>query len=312
MRSTIDTRLLLAAIALADELHFGRAAQKLHIAVSTLSKQIAQLEEHLGFILFTRNSKAVDLTEAGRAYVEEARASLLHAEKAINVARAANDGREHVIAAGHSPYTDQTLRLMLLSIHLPLYPNIRVQLHSDFAFDLVHSLLAAELNVALIAWPPEGAALTLVEVSEAPLYIALPQGHPCSEQPDVRLDEVGRDTWILFNRRLHPLLYDAILQCGKDCGVIPKDIHYIVTAEEAVQLVKEHAGVAFISKAVALSNQRPGVVMKPVAEERLKIKTYLALRADEPSRMVNEFARAFLRKCAPQTVNEEQLRLPML
>jgi DNA-binding transcriptional LysR family regulator len=149
-------------------------------------------------------------------------------------------------------------------------------------------------------------------VSEAPLYIALPQGHPCSEQPDVRLDEVGRDTWILFNRRLHPLLYDAILQCGKDCGVIPKDIHYIVTAEEAVQLVKEHAGVAFISKAVALSNQRPGVVMKPVAEERLKIKTYLALRADEPSRMVNEFARAFLRKCAPQTVNEEQLRLPML
>jgi DNA-binding transcriptional LysR family regulator len=311
MRSTIDTRLLLAAIVLADELHFGRAAQKLHIAVSTLGKQIAQLEEHLGFILFTRNSKGVDLTEAGRAYVEEARASLLHAEKAINVARAANDGREHIIAAGHTPYTDPTLKLMLLSIYLPLYPNVRVQLHSDFSFDLVHSLLAAELNVALIAWPPEGAALTLVEVAKAPLYIALPQGHPCSEHPDIRLDEVGRDPWILFNRRIHPLVYDALLQCGKNRGVVPKDLHHIVTAQEAVHLVKAHAGVAFMSRAVALNNEQAGVVMKPVAEDSLVIKTHLALRADEPSRMVNEFARAFLRKCAPQAPAEAQLRLPI-
>lgn len=311
MRTTIDSRLLQAAIVLADELHFGRAAQKLHIAVSTLSKQITQLEEQLGFILFIRNSKGVELTDAGRAYVAEARASMLHAEKAINVARAASVGSEHLIAAGHTPYADQKLKLMLLSIHLPMYPNIKVQLHSEFAFDLVHSLLAAEINLALIAWPPEGAALTLVEVAADPLYIALPQGHPCSQHPDVRLDEVGRDPWILFNRRIHPLLYDAILQCGKDRGVMPRGIHYIVTAEEAVQLVKEHAGVAFMSKAVALSNEQRGVVVKPLAEERLTVRTYLALRADEPSRMVNEFARAFLRKCIPEPASEGQLRLPM-
>jgi DNA-binding transcriptional LysR family regulator len=180
VRPTIDSRLQLAAIVLAEELHYGRAAQKLHIAVSTLSKQIALLEEKLGIILFVRNSKVVELTEAGRAYVEEARASLFHAEKAINVARAANDGLEHILTAGHTPYTDPMLVLMLLSIHLPLYPNIRVQLHSDFAFDLVHGLLTAELDVALIAWPPEGAALTLVEIAQAPLYVALPEWHPAS------------------------------------------------------------------------------------------------------------------------------------
>lgn len=92
MRPTIDSRLQLAAIVLAEELRYGRAAQKLHIAVSTLSKQIALLEEKLGFILFVRNSKTVELTEAGRASVEEARASLHHPEKAVDVARAANDG----------------------------------------------------------------------------------------------------------------------------------------------------------------------------------------------------------------------------
>jgi DNA-binding transcriptional LysR family regulator len=125
------------------------------------------------------------------------------------------------------------------------------------------------------------------------------------------LDEVGRDPWILFNRRIHPLVYDALLQCGKNRGVVPKDLHHIVTAQEAVHLVKAHAGVAFMSRAVALNNEQAGVVMKPIAEESLVIKTYLALRADEPSRMVNEFARAFLRKCAPQSPAEAQLRLPI-
>ncbi len=307
----IDSRLQLAAIVLAEELHYGRAAQKLHIAVSTLSKQIALLEEKLGMILFVRNSKAVELTEAGRAYVEEARASLLHAEKAINVARAVNDGREHILTAGHTPYTDPTLKLMLLSIHLPLYPNIKVKLHSDFAFDLVHGLLAAGLDVALVAWPPEGAALTLVEIAKAPLYVALPEWHPAAALEQVMLSDLANDQWILFNKRVHPLLYDAILERARAYGIISKEIHHIITAEEAVHLVLEHAGIAFMAKSAAIRNQQPGVVMKPLGEERLQIKTYLALRANESSRMVNEFARAFLRKCAPPVEPDDQLKLPI-
>jgi DNA-binding transcriptional LysR family regulator len=311
LRPTIDSRLQLAAIVLAEELHYGRAAQKLHIAVSTLSKQIALLEEKLGFILFVRNSKAVELTEAGRAYVEEARASLLHAEKAVNVARAANEGLEHILMAGHTPYTDPTLKLMLLSIHLPLYPNVKVQLHSDFTFDLVHGLLAAELDVALVAWPPEGAALTLVEIAQAPLYVALPEWHAASGLEQVMISDLANDHWVVFNKRVHPLLYDAILERARAHGITPKEIHHIVTPEEAVRLVLEHAGIAFMSKATAISNRQSGVVMKPLGEGQLLIKTYLALRANESSRMVNEFARAFLRKCAPPSESDSQMKLPI-
>ena len=311
MRPTIDSRLLLAAIVLAEELHYGRAAQKLHIAVSTLSKQIALLEEKLGFILFVRNSKVVELTEAGRAYVEEARASLLHAEKAINVARAANEGREHILMAGHTPYTDPAFKLMLLSIHLPLYPNVKVQLQSDFTFDLVHSLLAAELDLALVAWPPEGAALTLVEIAQAPLYVALPEWHPASGLDEIMLSDLVNDHWILFGKRVHPLLYDAILQRAKEYSIIPKEVHHVVTPEEAIRLVIEHAGVALTAKAAALSNRQPGVVMKPLGEVQLIVKTYLALRSNESSRMVNEFARAFLRKCVPPSEPDSQMKLPI-
>lgn len=311
MRPTIDSRLLLAAIVLAEELHYGRAAQRLHIAVSTLSKQIAQLEERLGFILFIRNSKTVELTEAGRAYVEEARASLLHAEKAVNVARAANEGREHILMAGHTPYTDPAFKLTLLSIHLPLYPSIKVQLQSDFTFDLVHGLLAAELDVALVAWPPDSPALTLVEIAQAPLYVVLPERHVASVRDHVMLSDLANDQWILFSKRVHPLLYDAIFQRAKDYGIVPKEVHHIVTPDEAVRLVLENAGVAITAKAGALSHQQPGVVMKPLGETQLVVRTYLALRSNESSRMVNEFARAFLRKCAPPSDPDNQMKLPI-
>ena len=311
MRPTIDSRLQLAAIVLAEELHYGRAAEKLDVAVSTLSKQIVLLEEKLGMILFVRNPKVVAMTEAGRAYVAEARASLLHAKKAINVVRAANEGLEHILTAGHTPYTDPALVSMLLSIHLPLYPNIKVKLHSDFAFDLVRGLLAGKLDVALVAWPPEGATLSLVEIANVPLYVALPGSHPATRLQQVLLSDLVNDHWILFNKRIHLLLYDAILERARAYGITPKEIHHIVTGEEAVHLVLEHAGIAFMAKAVAISNQRPGVVMKPLGEEQLKVKTYLALRADESSQMVNEFARAFLRKCSAPPEPESQMKLPI-
>jgi DNA-binding transcriptional LysR family regulator len=307
LRPTIDSRLQLAAIVLAEELHYGQAAQKLQIAVSTLSKQIVLLEEKLGMILFVRNPKVVALTEAGRAYVAEARASLAHAKKASNAAPAANEGLELILAAGHSPYTDPTLVSMLLSIDLPLDPNIKVQLHSDFAFHLVRGLLAGKLDVALVAWPPEGAALTLVEIATAPLYVALPEGHPATGLEQVLLSDLANDHWILFNKRIHLFLYDAILEQARAYGITLKEIHHIVTGEEAVHLVLEHAGVAFIAKSVAMRNQQPGVVMKPLGEDRLQIKTYLALRADESSQMVKEFARAFLRKCLPPSEAEAHL-----
>ena len=77
MPSAIDTKLRLASVVLAEELHYGRAARRLRVAISTLSKQVARLEDKLGIVLFIRDSKHVELTEAGKAYIEEIRGSLL-------------------------------------------------------------------------------------------------------------------------------------------------------------------------------------------------------------------------------------------
>jgi hypothetical protein len=125
-----------------------------------------------------------------------------------------------------------------------------------------------------------------------------------------RLSDLAADPWILFTKKVHPLLYDAIFESAHSYGINAKELHHIVTAEEAVHLVLEHAGIAFISKAVALSHQRAGIVVKPLAEEKLRVRTYLALRADNDSRMLNEFARAFLRKCCGAD-SSAQMSLPI-
>src|SRR5277367_1159976 len=104
-----DFRLWQAAILLAEELNFSRAADRLHVVQPTLSKQILELESQLGFRLFLRNSQSVKMTDACQQFVKEAREAVFHAERAVNLARASAQGAQSVINLGKSPYVDPYL-----------------------------------------------------------------------------------------------------------------------------------------------------------------------------------------------------------
>ena len=104
-----EIRLLQAAIALAEYLNFSRAAERLHLTQPALSKQIVELEAQLGLRLFERSHQNVDLTDAGRAFVEEAREAVLHAERAVISAKAVFNGADEILNVGKSAYTDPYL-----------------------------------------------------------------------------------------------------------------------------------------------------------------------------------------------------------
>ena len=114
-----DFRLWQAAVILAEELNFSRAADRLHIVQPTLSKQILELEQQLGFRLFLRNSQSVRMTDAGDQFVREAREVIFHAERAMNLARSAALGAQSVIHIGKSPYVDPYLISTLSAVTLP-------------------------------------------------------------------------------------------------------------------------------------------------------------------------------------------------
>ncbi len=125
MLPQVDVRHLYSVVILAEELNFTRAAHRLRITQSALSRQITELETQHGFQLFNRDRKrAAQLTEAGRTFVQEARSALLHADRAIHFARAAHHGYENVLLVGHAHHADQEWVSTLLTIRLPLSSGV--------------------------------------------------------------------------------------------------------------------------------------------------------------------------------------------
>jgi len=311
---TVEMRHLHAVIVLAEELNFTRASHRLNITQSTLSKQIGELEERHRFQLFTRDNRRVvrvELTDAGRVFVEESRSLLLHIERAFHLARVAHDGGDNVLAIGHSPYADQAWVSAILAIRLPLYPKLRVRLMSQFSIESVRSVMAGELNLALVTAPPDDPKITAVPFAQTALCAVLPTSHPAAEKENCLLQDLASDEWILLARRVHPVVYDAIMDAARREGISPKHAHDIITAQQAVHLVSEQVGVAILTTPTALDirAEGEGVVVKPLSDTSLCFQTCVIMRADDDSRLANEFARSFLRRYAPQRLPPKQMEL---
>src|SRR5271157_849034 len=188
-------------------MNFTRAAERLHITQSALSKQINEIEKHHSFLLFTRkNKRNVELSEVGRIFVEEARSALLHIDRAVQLGRAAREGSETILTVGHSPDADQAWVSAVLAVRLPLYPKLRIQLISEFSSELIRRVMAGELNLALVTAPPENSRITAAAFAQTHLYGVLPQTHAAAHKEDITLQDLAKDEWILFARQTHPVL----------------------------------------------------------------------------------------------------------
>ncbi len=242
----------------------------------------------------------MELTDAGRVFVAEARSSVLHMERAFHLARTAHDGAENVLTIGHSHEADQAWISDLLAVRLPLYPKLAIRLISQFSIELVRSVLAGELNLALVTAPPEDSQIETSPFVLAPLYAALPEGHASAQKEHLALQDLANDEWILFARRVHPVVHDAIMNAARREGIAPKRAHDIITPQEAIHLVSEHVGVAILTKPAALGCCAEGVVVKPLSDDSLSFQTCVIMRKDDDSRLTNEFARSFLRRYAYQ------------
>lgn len=304
-----EIRLMEAAISVAEESNFSRAGHRLGITQPAVTKQISELERRLGFPLFEREHQVVTVTEAGRAFVEEARLAVLHSERAIQAARAALRKAEVILRVGKSPYIDPYLVSMLLSVRLPLFPNLKVELSSGFSCDLAHEVLAGRLDLALVTEPPRSPMLSMTKVAEAPFYLALSEESKLADRPELKLEDVDGADWVLFERKLHPSLYDCIMRVAEDRDIRPRDIHRIMMPEEAYHFVTERNGVAFLTKAGALRIGRDGVTIRPLEEEQLMLRTYLASRSDASSKVVSEMVRGFGRKLSAME-RSAQMTLP--
>ena len=293
-RRGITSRHLGAAVALAEVSSFSQAAIRLHTGQSALTKQIGFLEHCLGFELFSRGNREVIPTAAGRAFVEQARLSLEYQQRAIQMARAANEGVEHMIHVGKSPYTDPYFLSQLHSLRLSKYPDLRVQTTTRLAPELAHEVITGSLDLAFLTGMPMSERLSSIAVGDQPFFVAMLEENPLALQSEVECGDLERSSCILFERHVHPYLYDTLTRVAKPASQPGKSLYHMMTAEEGSNLIRRGLGVVVLTQAGAWRISKNGITMRPLNCE-VRLETRLTCRSDTRSPVINAFYKAFVK-----------------
>ncbi|MFZ0395081.1 MAG: LysR family transcriptional regulator [Terracidiphilus sp.] len=287
-----ELRLLEAAIAVAQELNFSRAAERLHIDQSTVTKRINALESQLGFKLFERSHQSVELTEPGRRFVEEALEAVMHMERAVSSANAAFRGAEETLNIGVTAATDSFLVSTLTAVRVPLYPRLKLKFSSDYPGELVHDLIAGDLDMAVVTDVPENPKLSCLTLAKHPYYVAMMADDSLAAKKEIRMKDLDKRNWALLSRRVSPYSHEMIQMAASDAGVRASDVHHVMTAEQAMSMIFLHESVALLDRVGAWRIAQNGITMRPLAESNLQFCTGLAVCSDNKSRIVKEFVKA--------------------
>ena len=279
----IDLKPLRQFAALAEELHFGRAAARLHMTQPPLTQAIQQLERKLGAPLFVRSQRSVALAPAGLALLPEVRRLLLAADDLPRQARAAAAG-----LAGR-------LRLAFVSSiaygPLPAWLRSFRTAHADVALHLREATLDVQLQAfaadeidAGFVLHAEGAApagLAAWRALREPLVMALPESHPLAARRSLRFAALAAEPLVTFPRAIAPSLFDAIVGHYRAQGATPLIAQEANQMQTIVNLVSAGMGVAWVPASL-VQLQRPGVVYRPLAGAPLHCETSLVWREPAP------------------------------
>lgn len=182
-------------VAVADCLNFTQAAQRLRVAQPALSRQIRDLEDEIGSPLFSRDSRRVSLTDAGRAFLVGAQTVLRAADDALEAARAAASGVCGTLHVGYAPSPTVEILPRLLHAGQNAFPNVRVQLHDLSSGQMIEQLRGGQLDVALMPLPPGGnppAGIGFQELASYATCVAMRPDHPLAGAATVSLDDLAR------------------------------------------------------------------------------------------------------------------------
>jgi DNA-binding transcriptional LysR family regulator len=262
------------AVAVADTLHFGQAAQRLHISQPPLSQQIRQLEEELGVKLFHRTKRQVQLTEAGRMFVAEARVILAQAAHAVNVGlRVGELGQLIVAVAGPA---DSQIFIDIFRTFGTRHPGVRIALRNMSSAQQLEALREGRIHAGFVATSIDDPALATETVQHSPIAIALPRGHRLAVRHHVPLTELAAERHIMFARHLGPQFFDAIIGACRDVGFSLNVVHEVDNLHTACALVAARLGVCFVPS--SLQDWRSSAVeIRPVKPRLPHVDLHLAL-----------------------------------
>ena len=262
----MELRHLRYFVAVAEELHFGRAAARLHIAQPPLSRQVRDLEREIGALLFDRVARGVTLTAAGKAFLPEARLTLAQAERAQRTALRAAKGEIGRLRVGFiEAATYSAILPNVLGFFRMHLPQIGLSLFEMSSAEQEEALRDGRIDLGMLDNPPGDAArwLHVEPVYSDPLVVALPDSHPLAARERLVLADLANDPFVLFPRSGSPRLYDDFIASCRAAGFSPRVVQQAAGWHTLAGLVGAGVGTGFVPRSLA-SAQRQGIVYRRV------------------------------------------------
>lgn len=284
----MELRHLRYFVAVAEELHFGRAAARLHTAQSSLSQQIRDLEEDVGIQLLYRTKRQVHLTDAGRAFLAEARLILKQTGQAVRLAQRADRGEIGRIGIGFVPSADCISFPEVLKSFKKSHPEIAIDLRNLSGAEQIRALKQGDIDIGFLRPPGADAAIASEIIIRERFVAALPTRHPLLTKRKVAVNDLVKEPLLLCGRQQAPLQHDAVITLFRGANLAPNVLLETDHIQTILGLVAAGVGVAVLPASVE-NLRAPGLAYRPLEGSGPVLEMSVAYRRNDPSQVLSEF-----------------------
>jgi DNA-binding transcriptional LysR family regulator len=285
----MELRHLRYFVTLAEELHFGRAAEKLGIAQPPLSQQIKALEQQIGVLLLLRTKRHVELTAAGTVFAREARQVLAEADRAVHAAQRAARGETGQLEVGFVSGAVYGKVPSIFRLMRTRYPEISLVLRDLTTEEQMEAIQARRLDIGLIR-PPVIASksLTMQVIAREPLVVVLPQTHRLARQKKISPKALAGEPFLQVPRHLAPGFYDQFISICTGAGFFPQIVQEARTTQTIISLVAVGMGISIVPASLRRL-QRTGVVYRSLEGPAPTTELAVIWRHEEKNRVLRSF-----------------------
>ena len=267
-------------IAVAEELSFTRAAERLHVVQQALSTAIQQLERELGVQLFVRTTRKVELTAAGQRLLEEARPALSAVERAWESAQIAASESAKTLRIAYTSTAGYDAVPALHAAALERLDGVRVTWWQSFGAEVAHDVAIGRYDAGLARFPEERPELQRVDVAEEQLGVTMSAKHPAARARSVKLEEMSTETWLMMPREMDPGYHDATEQTLREHIAEPRLVTTPDAGDDGLTLGYYERGEAIalapVSTAMAYeARTRGAIVWVPLADPAPRLPLHL-------------------------------------
>ena len=286
----MELRHLRSFLAVAEELHFGRAAARLHISQPPLSQQIRRLEDELGARLFRRTKRRVELTPAGHAFLTEARLTLAQAERAVGAAQRAARGELGELVVGYVASATYGPLPNVIRMFRKRFPDVDLRLQNLRSVQQRQALVDRGIDVGIVRPQVADPRLIYEAIWRESVIVALPGNHPLTRRVTVDVSELATEPFVVGEPEAAGSFYDEFFTLCRRSGFTPRVAHRAPDVHAAIALVAAGLGIAPVPAAIQ-GFKRKGVVYRPLRPRRFRTQMGLAWRRDDDSALVQQFRR---------------------